>query len=171
MGQSIPGRAGLGGDCVQSAQGAGDLSARTQERSAGRADAGADRADGSRAALSRSPRERGSATGSVAHQVAGQSGACAGGFDQFVGIAWFRLDQWQLLRSVASDADILEQTHTEWESLAEQTIRDLARQGVHARKVDVDINELQAWCNSQQRPLDASARAVYAASQLSKQDE
>jgi len=88
-----------------------------------------------------------------------------------VGIAWFRPDQWQLLRSVASDADILEQTHAEWESLAEKTIRDLARQGVRARKVDVDINELQAWCNSQQRPLDASARAVYAASQLSKQDE
>src|SRR6266567_7112586 len=37
---------GLGSDCIQSAQGAGDLSARAQERSARCADAGAYRSDG-----------------------------------------------------------------------------------------------------------------------------
>ena len=68
------------------------------------------------------------------------------------GIAWFRSDQWQLLRSLASDADILEQTHAEWESLAEKTIRDLAREGLLARKVDVDVNHLRVWCIAQQRP-------------------
>ena len=36
-----------------------------------------------RAALSRSPRERGRATGSIADQIARQSGACARGLDQF----------------------------------------------------------------------------------------
>src|SRR2546429_8669800 len=38
---------------------------------------------GSRAAVSHSPRGRGSATGSVAHQIAGHAGACARGLDQF----------------------------------------------------------------------------------------
>jgi hypothetical protein len=82
------------------------------------------------------------------------------------GIAWFRSDQWQLLRSLAFDADILEQTHAAWESLDEKTIKDLARTGLVARKVDVDVNDLRVWCTAQQRPLDASARAAYATVRL-----
>ena len=82
------------------------------------------------------------------------------------GIAWFRADQWQLLRSLSTDADELEKTHEEWVAIAEKTVQDLARQGVFARKVDVDVNELQAWCSAQKRPLDSSARAQYAAAHL-----
>ncbi len=83
------------------------------------------------------------------------------------GIAWFRADQWQLLRSLATDAGELEETHEEWVKIAEKTIEDLAKQGVLARKVDVDVNELQAWCLAQKkRPLDSSARAAYAATRL-----
>ena len=82
------------------------------------------------------------------------------------GIAWFRASQWQLLRSLATDADDLEETHEEWVKIAEKTIEDLGRQGVHTQKVDVDVNELQAWCSAQKRPLDSSARAAYAAAHL-----
>ena len=82
------------------------------------------------------------------------------------GIAWFRANQWQLLRSLATDAEDLEETHKEWVKIAEKTIEDLARQGVFAQKVDVDVNELQAWCSAQNRPLDSSARAAYAAAHL-----
>jgi hypothetical protein len=82
------------------------------------------------------------------------------------GIAWFRPDQWQHLRSLAVDADELEETYEEWVAIAEKAIRDLARQGIFARKVDVDVNELQIWCSEQKRPLDSSARAQYAATKL-----
>lgn len=87
------------------------------------------------------------------------------------GIAWFRSDQWQLLRSLASDPEILEPTHAEWEEVAEKAVRDLARQGVTARKVDVDVNDLQAWCIAQKRPLDGSARAAYAVARLPDANE
>jgi len=82
------------------------------------------------------------------------------------GIAWFRADQWQLLRSLSADVDELEETYEEWVAIAEKAIEDLARQGVFARKVDVDVNELQRWCSAQKRPLDSSARAQYAAAHL-----
>lgn len=82
------------------------------------------------------------------------------------GIAWFRSDQWQLLRSLASDPDVLEQTHAEWETFAENGMKDLAREGVVVRKVDVDVNDLRAWCIGQKRPLDGAARAEYAATRL-----
>jgi len=65
------------------------------------------------------------------------------------GIAWFRADQWQLLRSLSTDADELEKTYEEWVAIAEKTVQDLTRQGVPARKVDVDVNELQVWCSAQ----------------------
>ncbi len=81
-------------------------------------------------------------------------------------IAWFRADQWQLLRSLAADPDTLEQTHGEWVAIAEKAIKDLARQGVTVRKVAVDVNDLRQWCAAQQRPLDASARAAYALANL-----
>src|SRR5881628_1589568 len=87
------------------------------------------------------------------------------------GIAWFCADQWHLLRSLAADADKLEQTHAEWETTAEKAIRDLARQGVSARKVPVDVNDLQEWCSVRQRPLDASARAQYALANLPNENE
>jgi hypothetical protein len=77
------------------------------------------------------------------------------------GIAWFRSDQWQLLRSLAADADNLEETHAEWLVLAEKLIRDLKKRGIVGRKVVVDVNELNAWCISNNRPLDGSARAEY----------
>jgi hypothetical protein len=83
-----------------------------------------------------------------------------------LGIAWFRPDQWELLRSLSADSDVLEPTHAEWEKLARRTVKDLARQGILARKVDVDVQRLQAWCKAQDRPLDASARAAYATERL-----
>ena len=83
-----------------------------------------------------------------------------------LGIAWFRPEQWDLLRSVSADREVLEPTHGEWEKLARKTIQDLAHQGILARKVDVDVKRLQAWCEAQQRPLDASARAAYATERL-----
>ena len=88
-----------------------------------------------------------------------------------VGIAWFRPDQWELLRALSVDADTLEQTHAEWEKLARRTMRDLAREGVILRRVDVDVNELRAWCIAEQRPLDGSARAAYAVALLRRDDE
>ena len=89
-----------------------------------------------------------------------------GSQEVFVGIAWFRPEQWELLREVAADPDILEATHGEWEKLARQAINDFAKLGILARRVDVDVQRLQAWCADHQRPLDASARAAYATERL-----
>ena len=83
-----------------------------------------------------------------------------------LGIAWFRPAQWDQLRSMSADPEVLESTYGEWEKLARRTIQDQASQGILARKVDVDVERLQAWCKAHQRPLDASARAAYATERL-----
>ncbi len=49
------------------------------------------------------------------------------------GIAWFRASQWQLLRSLATDADDLEETHEEWVKIAEKRLK-ISRDRVSSRK-------------------------------------
>lgn len=78
-----------------------------------------------------------------------------------VGVAWFREEQWQWLRALAADPEVLEPTHAEWAAIAEKTMKNLAKHGVIAQKVVVDVYDLKAWCVAQNRPLDSSARAAY----------
>jgi hypothetical protein len=86
-------------------------------------------------------------------------------------IAWFRADQWQLLRSLSVDVDKLEQTHEEWVRFAEKCIEDLEKTGAIVRKVDVDVNELNDWCIARKRALDGAARAQFAVESLRDDDE
>jgi len=79
-----------------------------------------------------------------------------------VQIAWYRRDEWPLLRSLAADSDKLENTYDEWLTVAEKTLSQLKSTGVKAAKVDVGVNELAQWCQRHGRVLDGGARAEFA---------
>ena len=83
-----------------------------------------------------------------------------------LGVAWYRADQWSLLRALAADSEELEQTHAEWLGSATKSLDQLRKQVVSAVKVDVDVGELSAWCQKHNRPLDGKARAEYTAEKL-----
>ena len=83
-----------------------------------------------------------------------------------VGIAWYEPDQWQQLLAVSVDRDKLEETYDEWVQDAERVIRELRRQGVQVVKVRVKIDELVAWCQSQNISVNGEARSQYAAYKL-----
>lgn len=89
--------------------------------------------------------------------------------DVAVGFAWYRPEQWQLLRSLAADRDHLEETYDQWLTFATKTIENLRCQGISAEKVDLDVHELSAWCNQHECPLDADARAAYVSEKLNEQ--
>ena len=76
-----------------------------------------------------------------------------------------------MLRTLAADRDVLEQTHAEWVACADNAMKDIARKGVTIQKIDVDVNVLQAWCLMHNRHLDSSARAEYATAQLRDSNE
>jgi hypothetical protein len=78
-----------------------------------------------------------------------------------IGIAWYRPEQWSLLRALAADLEVLEHTHAEWLAGVTKTMEDLRKRGIIAKKVDVDVQELAAWCQSHERDLDGDARATY----------
>ncbi len=80
---------------------------------------------------------------------------------QFVGIAWYRPGQWQRLREISSDAESLEDTYEEWLTIAEQNVRKANRPNLSIEKVDVDVEELLAWCNERGLEVDGNSRSQY----------
>jgi hypothetical protein len=83
-----------------------------------------------------------------------------------VGVAWYREDQYALLRALATDTDSMADTYEQWHTGVNKTMDDLREQGIDARRVDVDIRELTAWCAERRMPLDGKARSTYAAEKL-----
>ena len=82
-----------------------------------------------------------------------------------VGIAWYRPEQYGLLRALAPDADSMAKTYDEccWR---DQTMQDLRQRGIVTRRVDVEVKELAAWCEQRGIPLDGVARSSYAAEKV-----
>jgi hypothetical protein len=87
-------------------------------------------------------------------------------------VAWFERDQWERLRDVAADPEILEDSYEDWLEGATQLFVKMKSEGVHLEPVTVCIDSLVAWCDEQNLPVDSGARAKYAAAQLkSRYDE
>jgi len=93
------------------------------------------------------------------------------GDETAVGVAWYRPEQWQRLREVSIDKDVLEETHAEWVQNAEKALQEMRRLGMDPVKVDVDVEELLQWCESQHIAVSGEARSTYVATQLRLLDE
>ena len=86
-----------------------------------------------------------------------------------VGMAWYRPEQWVRLRQISDDVNDLEETYEEWLSIATQKLAELQALGMEIEKVEIDINELQAYCNNQAAPVNAKSRAEFVTDRLRKQ--
>lgn len=90
-------------------------------------------------------------------------------FPGMSGIAWYKREQWALLKSVSADADELEDTYDEWLEYAKRHQKDIWDTGINIFKVDVDVEELIRWCQDQGRPVDGAARAEFVSMKLKEQ--
>ena len=87
-----------------------------------------------------------------------------------VGIAWYRPEQYELLRALSADADSMANTYEEWLVGVTKTMNDLRKRGIASRRVDDDVKELATWCQQRSRPLNGEARSTYAAENLRSND-
>ena len=78
-----------------------------------------------------------------------------------LGVAWYRREQWELLRSTASDPEILEDTYDEWVEEAEKSLKTIRKAGHTPVKVDVDVEELNRWCDQRSKPRNGDSRVEY----------
>jgi Asp-tRNA(Asn)/Glu-tRNA(Gln) amidotransferase A subunit family amidase len=91
--------------------------------------------------------------------------------DSVIGIAWYRPEEWEILRNASTDKDSLEETHAEWLKEAERVVEQLRNQGLQIVKIDVEMADLLLWCESQKIQVNAEERSKYVAfkvKQLSK---
>jgi len=72
------------------------------------------------------------------------------------GVAWYRREDWSLLREIASDRTKLDDSYEAWLAGAQKTLLELAVAGVAARRVNVDVEALVRWCRAEGRPATAS---------------
>lgn len=85
-----------------------------------------------------------------------------------IGLAWYRPEQWKLLREVSADVEDLEETHSEWMAEANKTLTILKEEGVSFVKVDVDVEELANWCCEKGVKVDGAARSEFVVHKLQK---
>jgi hypothetical protein len=89
----------------------------------------------------------------------------------FVGVAWYRPEQWQRLREISVDRDELDDTYQEWVRNVEKVIKELNRNGIQCVKVTVEVEELLHWCQSQNIPVNGEARSRYVTEKLPSEME
>jgi hypothetical protein len=80
-----------------------------------------------------------------------------------MGVGWYKPEQWERLREVSEDGEEMAETYEEWKESAERGLGEMRKAGLNPERVEVDVEELVAWCEEQKRPLDASARVEYVA--------
>jgi hypothetical protein len=88
-----------------------------------------------------------------------------------IGMAWYRSEQWNRLRQISEDVDILETNYEEWESLASRKIAELEAAGIKIEKVEVDVNELMSYCEEYGLAVNAESRSRFVTDKLRKRDE
>lgn len=82
------------------------------------------------------------------------------------GVAWYRSSQWQRLREVVEDVENLDESYEAWLQTAERMIREGIPSNLSIEKVDVDVEDLLAWCNVRGLAVNAKARSQYVAERL-----
>jgi hypothetical protein len=87
---------------------------------------------------------------------------------KIMGLAWYRPEQWTLLRAVVPDGDGLQASHAEWMKEASSRLWEFEQRGLVVRKVDVDLPQLLRWCEARGVIPDSRARADYAADCLQR---
>ena len=72
------------------------------------------------------------------------------------GIAWYKEEQWNYLVSVCKDN--LSSSYAEWLKGAEKVLKKRIIDGVRFIKVEIDVDELIAFCASQGLDINGKAR-------------
>ncbi len=77
---------------------------------------------------------------------------------QIVGMAWYKPENFDRLRSMFEDGNKLHRTYKEWFSAAESGRKKLEAQGHRVVCIDIDPNQFPEWCKANGMKLNAEAR-------------
>ena len=87
-----------------------------------------------------------------------------------VAVAWYSEEQWGRVKARAVDPELFEATYPEWMEMAEDALRDIRAAIGNPIMINVDTDELAAWCLVHGKQNDSSARAEFASYKLGQRD-
>ncbi len=90
--------------------------------------------------------------------------------DMIVGIGFYRREQWSLLRETAVDSHLLEESYDDWIEVVDAAVTKIRDSGLEPKLVDVDVEELLAYCRRKGVPNNAETRSRFVAELNSESD-
>lgn len=80
---------------------------------------------------------------------------------QVVGAAFYSEYQWNRLKELSADPENMFDSYQSWKESYKKTTKFMKKEGLIVKKVNIDVEELYAWCLIENIELDGEARAQY----------
>lgn len=80
-----------------------------------------------------------------------------------VGVIWYRREDYDQLKGMFPDGDVLPDNFDEWLKIANNTFAELTQRGFLLLKAMIDPLTFPEWCRAHQEKMDANGRTRYAA--------
>jgi hypothetical protein len=81
--------------------------------------------------------------------------------DKVIGIAWYRKEQWFILRQVVENPNDIEDTYEEWLKNANILKKELVDSGLAVEEVDVDMQDVINWCKKGNKTINSNNISEY----------
>lgn len=78
-----------------------------------------------------------------------------------LGIGFYRREQWPLLIQTAVDSHLLEKTYDDWMAVLDSSIEKIRATGLEPELVDIDVEELLAFCKEEGLPNNVVTRSRF----------
>ena len=85
-----------------------------------------------------------------------------------LGIGFYRREQWPLLIETAVDSHLLEKTYDDWMAVLDSSIEKIRASGLEPKLVDIDVEELLAFCKKEGLSNNAACRSKFIAKLASR---
>ena len=78
-----------------------------------------------------------------------------------MGIAWYRPEQYERIRSIMIDGANLSASYEKWLQGAEQGIKTMTEQGWIVERIYIEPDAFIEWCKSRSLNVDSHARQTF----------
>jgi len=90
--------------------------------------------------------------------------------DKVIGIAWYKKEQWFILRQVIENPNDIENTYEEWLNNAINLRKTLIDSGLTVEEVEIDIQDVKSWCKKDNKTINSKNITEYVVFKLMKKN-
>ena len=90
--------------------------------------------------------------------------------DKVIGIAWYKKEQWFILRQVIENPNDIENTYEEWLNNAINLKKTLIDSGLTVEEVEIDIQDVISWCKKDNKTINPKNITEYVVFNLMKKN-